>query len=274
MSLPTDSHVHTQWSWDAVNGSMELSCRQAVDLGLPAIAFTEHLDHTVWSPVDLTPTDHMVTLLSSDGSFTPPAFDTSGYLESIERCRDMFPSLRILSGLELGEPHWHADSCARILGAGTFDRVLGSLHCLNVGDDCFEPPGLFKHLPAEEVVRRYLAEVATLIEGSYAFSVLAHIDYPVRHWPSSPFDPLVFEDEFRHTLRVLAESGRALEINTRLPLHATILGWWCEEGGTAVSFGSDAHEPLAIARGFGDAVAMAEAYGFRPGPSPVDCWVR
>lgn len=46
--LPADNHVHTEWSWDAPAGSMERSCARAAALGLPAIAFTEHLDHTVW----------------------------------------------------------------------------------------------------------------------------------------------------------------------------------------------------------------------------------
>lgn len=32
---------------------------------------------------------------------------------------------------------------------------------------------------------------------------------------AGPFDPNVFEDEFRYALRVLADSGRALEVNTR-----------------------------------------------------------
>lgn len=55
-SVPMDSHVHTEWSWDASGGSMERSCAEAVRIGLPAIAFTEHLDHTVWR-VDLDDID-------------------------------------------------------------------------------------------------------------------------------------------------------------------------------------------------------------------------
>lgn len=44
-------------------------------------------------------------------------------------------------------------------------------------------------------------------------------------------------------LRVLAGTGRALEVNTRLPLDALVVRWWHQEGGDAVSFGSDAHSP-------------------------------
>lgn len=276
VTLPADGHLHSEWSWDAEKGSMAGSCARAVELGLPAIAFTEHLDHTVWAvPLDtIRPGGRMATLTGPDGLLTPPVFDVAGYLEAVESCRERFPSLRILSGLEMGEPHWHAAAAAKILGAGRFDRVLGSVHCLADGDGFTEPPGLLRRRTADQVVRDYLAEVARMAAESDVFSVLAHIDYPVRYWPAQagPFDPNAFEDEFRHALRVLAGSGRALEVNTKVPLHPEVVRWWRQEGGQAVTFGSDAHDPTGLAFGFGAAVDMVEAHGFRPGRHPYDFW--
>jgi len=281
VSLPPDSHVHSEWSWDAVAGSMKRSCARASALGLPAIAFTEHVDHTVWTvdPEELegrAPDDALVTTSDSDGQIKPPSFDVEGYLESVDRCRDLFPDLTVLTGLEVGEPHWYADAVRDVLGAGPFDRVLGSLHCLPDGDLFREPPGLYLHRPAVDVVREYLLEVAVLVANSDAFAVLAHVDYPLRSWPSEhgPFDPTAFEAEFRHALRATAQSGRALEINTRVPLPATVLRWWHEEGGDAVTIGSDAHDPTSVGDGLADAAAMAEAHGFRPGRNPFDLWAR
>ncbi len=142
--------------------------------------------------------------------------------------------------------------------------MLGSLHCLPHGGGFSEPPGLYRHRPAAEVIRQYLAEVVNLVIESEVFSILAHIDYPIRSWPTQagPFDPSAFEEEFRQALRATAQSGRALEINTAIPLHSTVLRWWHDEGGQAITFGSDAHEPSAVARGFRDAADMAEAHGF------------
>ena len=97
MLLPSDSHVHSEWSWDAPLGSMERACAQAADLGLPSIAFTEHLDHTAW-PV---PADgpyaraSFRALAGPDGLVTPPELDASGYLAAIARCRERFEGLRI-----------------------------------------------------------------------------------------------------------------------------------------------------------------------------------
>jgi histidinol-phosphatase (PHP family) len=279
MTLPADSHVHSEWSWDTLAGSMEGSCERAVQIGLPVIAFTEHVDHTSWRVPTTGPyvSDELTAAAGADGLLHPPPFDAEGYLAAVERCRDRFPGLRILTGLEIGEPHWYAEQCAKILATGTFDRVLGSLHCLPDGDGHAEPWALFPHRDPHELVREYLTEIPRMVAGDDPFTVLAHIDYPLRFWPadrSGPFDPALFRDEFRYALRATARSGRALEINTRIPLEPTILRWWHEEGGPAVSFGSDAHRPELVAHGFREAAAMAEACGFRPGPTPYDLWRR
>lgn len=256
---------------------MRASCERALQLGLPAIAFTEHVDHTVWrADLDQVGPDHPVALLAVGGQVHPPRFDAAGYLSAIAHCRERFPDLSILSGLEVGEPHRHPTQVARILGEGDFDRVLGSVHSLAAGDGFEEPGELFAHRAPAEVVRSYLAEVAVLVSSDQPFQVLAHIDYPVRSWPAGAgeFDPADFEEEFRHVLRLAADSGRAFEVNTRVPLHATMVTWWHEEGGAAITFGSDAHEPDSIARGFADAVHLAEERGFRPSKHPHELWGR
>jgi len=278
LMLPADSHAHSEWSWDAPGGSMERTCARAVAIGLPAVAFTEHADYTPWRVVDGGPDadEHLTALATPEGLLTPPKLAVAGYLECIQQCRDRFPDLRILSGLEVGEPHRHGSVVAELLRSGQFDRVLGSLHCLPSGPHFAEVPALYRDRPASEVFQEYLIEIPRLIEGSDAFSVLAHIDYPLRYWPAGagPIDPGAFREEFRHALRVLAASGRALEINTRGPMCEEIVCWWRDEGGPAITIGSDAHEPETLARRFQDAAAMAGACGFRAGADPWDPWPR
>jgi histidinol-phosphatase (PHP family) len=64
--LPADGHVHSEWSWDAPEGSMKRCCALALELGLPAIAFTEHIDYTVWTVAldALDGNDHLANLAS------------------------------------------------------------------------------------------------------------------------------------------------------------------------------------------------------------------
>ena len=76
-----------------------------MEVGLPALAFTEHLDLTGWviDPEDLL--DHVRPLVDDNGLLIPEPLDVAGYLESVERGRRQFPELRILSGVEFGQPH-------------------------------------------------------------------------------------------------------------------------------------------------------------------------
>ncbi len=60
--------------------------------------------------------------------------DAEAYAAAIEECRDRFPDLRVVSGVEAGEPHLFGASIAAHLAAGPVDRVLGSLHSLTDGD--------------------------------------------------------------------------------------------------------------------------------------------
>ena len=124
-------------------------------------------------------------------------------------------------------------------------------------------------------MRRYFAELLGMIKSSGLFEVLAHLDYPRRYWPEAagPYRETDFQEEYRAVLRALAASGRVLELNTASPLASVqLLGWWREEGGTALSFGSDAHLPWRVGECFGQAAGIAEAAGFRPGRDPFDFW--
>jgi histidinol-phosphatase (PHP family) len=271
---PADNHVHSQWSYDTFGrASMVAECQRAVDLGVPAVAFTEHLDFTDYGPGDAI----AATGVKPGWWDAIRPLDVTGYLASIEECRHRFPSLRILTGVEAGEPHLFAGSVGAVLAAGTFDRVLGSLHALPWEGREVNSSDLFRTLAPAEVMRRYLAEEAALVKGSEAFEILAHLDYPRRHWPAGagPYSESDFEEEYRAVLRALASSGRVLELNTFSPLASvTLLRWWRDEGGAAVSFGSDAHVAARVADKFREAVEIAEAAGFGRGRDPSDFWRR
>ncbi|GAA2759079.1 PHP domain-containing protein [Actinopolymorpha rutila] len=283
MALPADTHVHSEYSWDtggpnsAAAGTMERTCERATRIGLPSVVFTEHLDFVGWE-IDTTDLpDHLRGLVSPDQTLVPPPLDVDGYLESIERCRHGFPDLQILTGVEFGQPHLDGEAAARVLDVSKLDRVNGSLHTLTVDGRRHEPPTLYGLWPADKVIHEYLAEVPRMVDGSQEFEVLTHLDYAVRYWPgeeAGPFDPKRFEDGFRQAMRALAGSGRALEMNVGGQLRPWIPQWWSEEGGRAITFGSDAHEPRALASNFPEAVAMVEHFGFRPGRRPADFWTR
>ncbi|MPQ99968.1 histidinol phosphate phosphatase [Modestobacter sp. I12A-02628] len=272
--LPADNHVHSQWSWDTgPRASMLATCERAVAIGLPSVAFTEHLDYTVWAP------DDPATALGLTGrrpDYHQP-IDVEGYAASIAECRGRFPDLRVLSGVETGEPHLFAASVAAHLRAAPVDRVLGSLHSLELDGRLVGVNRMLTATGAKDTMRRYLAELVHMVESSDVFQVLAHVDYPRRSWPSGAgrYTESDFEEEYRAVFRALAAGDRAFEVNTTSPLASVDqVRWFREEGGSAVSFGSDSHVPGTVGQRFDLAVAVVEAAGFRPGRDRFDFWRR
>jgi histidinol-phosphatase (PHP family) len=274
LRLPPDNHVHSEFSWDTgPRSSMLRACEEAVRLGLPAVAFTEHLDFTVWNADDQAAADGLTERYPANQR----PIDVEVYAETIWECRDRFPELRVWSGIEAGEPHLFAGSIAAHLKNSPVDRVLGSLHSLTRGGQLIGVSRMLTADGAEETMRRYLGELVTMIESSDVFQVLAHCDFPRRTWPGGrdAYQEHRFEDEYRAVFRALAATGRALEVNTTSPLWSVaLLRWYREEGGDAVSFGSDAHVPHSVGQRFDLAVAVAEAAGFRPGRDRFDFWRR
>lgn len=283
MTLTADAHVHSEWSWDAGSdpasvGLMDRICERAVRIGLPALVFTEHLDlEDSWRVETGDIGEHAQRYVGGDGYVRLPPFDVDGYVEAIDRCRHRHPNLLILTGVEFGQPHLWDEQAAALLRSGAIDRVNGSLHMLPRADgDRAEPTTLYRDRPADEVMAAYLAEIPRMVAGSDSFAVFTHIDYAARSWPvetEGPFDPRRFEEGFRVAMRAIADSDRALEMNTRR-LWPWIPQWWAEEGGRAVTVGSDAHDAATLAANFPEAMAMVESFGFRPGRRPEDFWTR
>src|ERR1700759_3543574 len=179
---------------------MRESCRKAVELGLPAIAFTEHVDFKRWGAGDGRPG---VEVPRTHRAGSEP-LDVEGYLASIEGCREEFPEVRVVAGMEAGEPHLFPGSLDRVLRAGSFDRVLGSLHAV-VDDGVLGAAAYPRRDDPEQLMRRYLGELLSLVESSEVFEVLAHADFPRRNWPSgTPFEEKASEEEYRAVFRALA----------------------------------------------------------------------
>jgi len=242
---------------------MERSCRRALELGLPAIAFTEHAD---WA-------------LVHKGQH---AVDIEGYLDAVDRCRAKFPSLRILTGIELGEPHWFPKETAAILAAGPIDQVLGSIHSIHLDGGMIDASQFRSRdgIDFPAAVRAYFAEVLLLVESGQPFEVVAHLDYPKRYWLDglAPYSEKDYEGEIRAILRAAARTGRVLEVNTTrghtLCPDLAVVRWWRELGGQAVQYGSDAHQPDKVAEGFKVATQMVESAGFKPAKDPLSLWRR
>lgn len=242
---------------------MERSCERALEIGLPGIAFTEHAD---WA-------------LVHEGQHS---VDIAGYFDAIERCRAKFKGLRILTGVELGEPHWFPHETADVLAAGPLDQVHGSIHCIRLDGELLDASQFRQRedIDFPRAVREYFRETLAMVESGQPFETLAHLDYPKRYWIDglAPYREEDYEAQIRAILVAAARTGRVLEVNTTrgntLCPDITVVRWWREVGGQAVQYGSDAHQPDKVAEGFQVATQMVEAAGFKPARDPMALWRR
>jgi histidinol-phosphatase (PHP family) len=98
----------------------------------------------------------------------------------------------------------------------------------------------------------------------------------------APYREEDYEELLRVVLMAAAKRGCVLEVNTtrgqsderKLCPGLTVIRWWHELGGTAVSFGSDAHQPDQVGGGFKLATQIVEAAGFKTAKDPMALWRR
>jgi histidinol-phosphatase (PHP family) len=252
MNISPDYHVHTNFSCDS-EASMEAVCQAALKLGMREIAITDHAD---FEPRDVCA-----------GYFRP-----TPYWRAIERCRSVFDDqLTIRAGVECGESHIHRRQVTDLLSAHDYDFVLGSIHWAD-GRPTFDGD-FFDGIALDEGLTLYFDELARLAEeGDY--DVLAHVDIirraAYRRFGHQTLDLQPHEARVRRVLRIVAQRGKGIEINTGYVRKGMgdpgpsveMLRWFREEGGRIVTLGSDSHKPHQVGSAFDQGAQMLRQAGF------------
>ena len=168
-----DYHVHTDNSLDCKIPMFEM-CRRAVAMGVIEIAFTDHFNN------------HMLDM-------DVGMYRADRYFADVDACRRAFPGLRILAGVEVGEPHRFWDRVAPVLARFPYDVVLGSLHW--IGNDSMFSVNYFRARPPEKAYGDYFREMAQMVRHG-GFDILAHVDLPKRlgYEVYGDFDTRAYED--------------------------------------------------------------------------------
>jgi len=189
--------------------------------------------------------------------------------------------LRILSGVELGEPHWFPKETAEVLGAGKLDRVLGSIHCVHLNGEEVDASQFKLRPPAEQAlaVTEYFRETLAMVESSQPFEVLAHLDYPKRYCLMHL--RLIARKTTRKScerwLTAAARRGCVLEVNTtrgqsderKLCPGLTVVHWWPRWEGRLSRSAVTRTSRIRFGGGFQLATRVVEAAGFKPAPDPM-----
>ena len=251
MRLPADYHMHTPLCRHATGEPVEYA-KQAVAIGLDEIGFADH------SPMRRDDFDNWRM-----------RFDQlDEYVEKVRRARKDSPQLAIRLALEVdylpGQEDWIRELAAR----HPWDYFIGSVHYVSDSWAIDDPQKLseWKHRDAFEVWTVYF-ERLTQAAASGLFEIIGHADLPKKfgHRPTQDCGPL-----YEKFLNAARQHGCAVELNTaglrkdcREIYPSRDLLQVAFQKGVPITFGSDAHAPEEVGKGFREAVELARAVGYR-----------
>ncbi|GHU60078.1 histidinol phosphate phosphatase [Clostridia bacterium] len=244
-----DYHTHSVFSHDGKDG-IDLMAASARAAGVDELAVTDHCD------------------LISPGKIYGK-YDQRGYFDGLASARaEGKDTPAVLAGLELGQAHHAPEDAEAILSGGGYDFVLGSVHWLRDGTDFCR----YDYSSAEktrEILDRYFGELLELAAMPRLFDVLSHLTLPLRYMPEpDAVDIRLFEPALRRLFKLLADSGRGIEVNTAGgAVEGTLPDAWCvslfrECGGEIITVGSDAHVAGDIGRHVKETYALLRGCGF------------
>lgn len=253
MTHLTDIHTHT-WYSDDGHCNVEEVCRAAWAGGLRAVAVTDHFEYAA----DGTPCPDFLSRAERR---------TAELARAKTRWADR---LEVLRGVEMGQPHWNPQHSRTIAGSGDYDTVIGSLHDLRPGRSIYTGYDYALEEVRDEMYRQFFEEAREMVRTA-DFDTFGHCDYPIRKMAGFVQPTLLpWKGYLLPFLKDLAQSGRALEINT-----SGLRGWmglagaeqWVLEafrdcGGRYVTVGSDGHYARHIGAGVSEAYRAMRRGGF------------
>jgi len=209
----------------------------------------------------------------SQESLTDIISNADKSVEDIENHKNVNSRLHLLTGVELGQPHHIPEESARLLARHSYDFVLASVHNLRNREDFYYMDFSREAIDVRDILRLYFDELLEITAWGN-FDSLAHLTYPLRYITGKygiTVSLKSFEEQITHVLERLAQTGKALEINTSglrkpggtLMPPEQILHRFYEVGGQLITVGSDSHKPRDIGSGIQYALATAEKCGFR-----------
>lgn len=245
-----DSHMHTKNSADSREDLAEI-VRRAKELGLAGIAVTDHCE------------------VQSGREYVMEVLD--GLAADIAAVRDSAKKdpLRVSFGCELGQIDQDPELASEVAAYPGIDFVLGSFHKLRGETDFYFID--YESRDVDEIISRYYAE---LLESARVggFDSMAHINYIKRYMSEKVRGEVDFSshyDELREVLKVLADSGIGIEMNTSsgkgfadLVPELEVWRMWREVGGEVITIGSDAHRAVHVGGRIAEAHDVLKSVGF------------
>lgn len=257
-----DYHVHTEFSDDSTY-SMEQVLKDAIEMKMDEICFTDHVDYGIkddWDsgkPIRYRGKDPFANV------------DYPVYEARIKELQKQYEKqISIKMGMEFGIQTHTIPKYEALFQKYPFDFIILSIH--QVEDKEFWTQDFQRGKSQEEYNRRYYEEMLDVVKGYQNYSVLGHMDLITRYdengiYPFKEVEPIISE-----ILKIVIQNGRGIELNTsyhRYGLKDTtpsidILKRYRELGGEILTIGSDSHCPEQLGTYIESAGQLLKSLGF------------
>ena len=254
-----DTHIHTKASQDSEQ-TFDMICKSAIEKGLNAVSFTDHVDLLVYS----------------DEKNRKTILDTAEYAKKAKQIYG--DKLDVFTGIEFAMSTLDKKKEAEFINMTDTDIVLGSVHSFVADEKIirFSRDDLSENIVSKEKLYKYIETYYNDILKMAAeadIDVLCHLTYPIRYTNKKynrDIDIYKFSEILTKILKTIIDRGIALEINTgkfendMVDLAPTpdIIQKYYELGGRLVTIGSDAHIPERIGNGFEAVKTLLKSIGF------------
>lgn len=261
-----DCHTHTRNSFDADNDTVIERCERAIQLGLDAMAVTDHCEVNRFYEKDHYKIDYEQKY--DDYGFNK-AFQNS--MAETTAAKELYSGkLNLICGLELGQPLADMEVTEQILSDNRLDFVIASMHEMPGHDDFAFLDYSREDVPA--LLEQDFSEILKIAKWG-KFDVLGHITYALRYIQGNqniPVDMTPYQDIIREILKTVIEKGKGIEINTsglRQKFGDTFpsleyIKLYRELGGEILTVGSDSHTTADLAKGVKEGIEIAAQAGF------------
>ncbi|RRJ61658.1 histidinol-phosphatase HisJ family protein [Paenibacillus oralis] len=251
-----DLHTH-HFRCGHADGNIRDYIEAGIAAGLSVIGISDH------TPYFGSPEDRPFPRISMGKK------EFAGYVDEVLKLkREYEGKIDVLLGIESDFFPEHAEVYRNTLHQYPFDYVIGSVH--SVGEVSIFNKNRWKGLSPQEKIATKEAYYDLIRQSARSgmFQILGHIDAMKGNYPA--FSDIPAAEAIDDTLKTIAESGVAIEINTSGKTKLSG-GWYPADAileralhfGVDVTFGSDAHIPQRVADEWEDVARRLKTIGFR-----------
>lgn len=261
-----DCHTHSRNSFDAHNDTVRERCQRAIQLGLDAMAITDHCEVNRFYEKEHY---HITVKKEYDDYGFKKAYEAS--MEEVTMAKEEFSGkLNLICGIELGQANADETVTDLILSDKRLDFVIGSMHELPGHDDFAFLDYSKENVP--ELMEENFREMLKLCITD-KFDVLGHLTYALRYIEGNqkiPVDLSVYEEIIAEIFKTVIKNGKGIEINTsglRQAYGKTFPSYeyiklYKDLGGKIITLGSDCHSTADLAKGIPEGIELARKAGF------------